>query len=147
MVRSVSRRLPLKVAADQIDFDSVRIAYERGDSRPLSQWVLNHDLTSDQREYVARALCGDIEKIDGRKVKPTTERLISDYTNFQWINHTIASFNLDELGMEFMKDADIARKLASEYGYQDVDSVRRALSRHKRKMKLTAPKKKRVLAE
>lgn len=127
------------------DFENVQNAFRRGDPRPLAEWVRNHDLTPEQRQYVALALCGDIEKIDGRKVKPTTERLLSDYSKFQWLNHTIASFELNEQGMDFLKDADIVRKLANKYGYQDPDSIRRALSRHKRKMKTIVPVKKRIL--
>lgn len=132
-------------APKEANFEDAQAAFRKGDPRPLAQWVLSHNLTQNQREYVARALCGDIEKIDGRKVKPTTERLLSDYAEFQWLNHTIASLGLDEMGMEFMKDADIARKLARKYGYQDHDSIRRALSRHKRKMKDVTPAKKSIL--
>lgn len=128
----------------EVDFEDVQAAFRRGDPRPLAQWVLRHDLTQSQREYVARVLCGDIEKVDGRKVKPTTERMLSDYSQFQWINHTIASLGLDEMGMEFLKDADIVRKLAKKYGYQDSDSLRRAISRHKRKMKDVVPVKKSI---
>lgn len=132
-------------ARKEADFESAQDAYRKGDPRPLAKWVLCHELTQSQREYVARALCGDIEKIDRRTVKPTTERMLSDYSAFQWLNHTIASLGLDEHGMDFLKDADIVRKLAKKYGYQDHDSIRRALSRHKSKMKNVVPVKKNIL--
>ena len=84
---------------DQIDaFESVQNAFRKGDPRPLANWVLHHDLTPEQREYVARALCGDVEKVDGRKVKPVTERLLNDYSRLLWLNRMVTCFGLSDLG-------------------------------------------------
>ena len=60
-------------------FENAQDAFRKGDTRPLADWVRNHDLSTEQKEYVARALCGEIEKVDGRKVKPTTDRILNDY--------------------------------------------------------------------
>ena len=116
-------------ASKEIEFENVQAAFRKGDPRPLANWVLHHDLTPEQREYVARALCGDVEKVDGRKVKPVTDRLLNDYARLLWLNRMVTCFGLSDLGAQALNDSDIARKLANKYGYPDPDSVRRLLSR------------------
>jgi|JI6StandDraft_1071083.scaffolds.fasta_scaffold100630_2 hypothetical protein len=115
--------------AKQDDFESAQFAYRRGDPRPLAEWVLNHDLTKEQREYVALALCGDVEKVDGRKVKPATDLLLDDYATILWLNRMVVCFSLDDAGINVCNDSEAARKLANKYGYIDADSVRRLLAR------------------
>ena len=39
-----------------IEFLEVERAFKRGDPRPLAQWVLTHDMTSEQKEFVAKEL-------------------------------------------------------------------------------------------
>lgn len=113
----------------EADFESAQDAYRKGDPRPLANWVLHHDLTPEHREYVARALCGDVEKVDGRKVKPTTDRLLTDYATLLWLNRMVTCFELNDQGAKVLNDSDIARKLANRYDYPDSDSVRRLLTR------------------
>lgn len=115
------------VARKEVDFESVQEAFREGDPRPLADWVRNHSLTTEQKEYVARALCGEVEKIDGRKVKPTTHRILNDYATLLWLNRMVKCFELDEA--KALNDSEVARKLANKYGYTDPDSVRRLLAR------------------
>ena len=117
------------------DFEDVQDAFRKGDPRPLAEWVRNHDLTPEQRQYVARALCGDIEKVDGRKVKPTTDHLLNDYATLLWLNRMVKCFDLNDQGAKELNDSDVARKLANKYGYQDPDSVRRLLARRGKGLK------------
>mgnify|MGYP001283422071 CR=1 FL=1 len=121
--------------AKQDDFESAQFAYRRGDPRPLAEWVLKHALTKEQREYVALALCGDAEKVDGRKVNPTTDLLLNDYATILWLNRMVTCFSLDDAGLKVCNDSEIARKLANKYGYIDADSVRRLLARRGRGIK------------
>ena len=115
--------------AKQEDFEDAQYAFQRGDPRPLASWVLSHDLTPEQRQFVALALCGDVEKVDGRKVKPTTDRLLDDYATLHWLNRMVKCFELDDLGAKVLNDSAIAKQLANKYGYPDPDSVRRLLAR------------------
>lgn len=110
------------------DFENAQYAFRTGDPRPLAEWVLNHDLTQEQKQYVARALRGEVEMIDGRKVKPTTDRILDDYATLLWLNRMVKFFDLDGQ-VDALNDSEIARKLASKFGYQDSDSVRRLLTR------------------
>lgn len=66
--------------------------------------------------------------IDGRKVKPTTDRILDDYATLLWLNRMVKFFDLDGQ-VDALNDSEIARKLASKFGYQDSDSVRRLLTR------------------
>lgn len=127
---------------DEQDFNSVVRAYKRGDPRPLAEWVLNSEMANEQRKFVAQALLGSVEKIDGRKVKPLTESIESDYVRLQILDNM-----MDCLGEPRSRgrDAQIARALANKYGFNDPDSVRRALNRYKKKMKDGPIIKKRVL--
>lgn len=117
------------------DFENVQNAFRKGDPRPLAEWVRNHDLTLEQRQYVARALCGDVEQVDGRKVKPTTDCVLNDYATLLWSNRMVQCFGLDDAEAKALNDSDIARKLANKYGYQDPDSVRRLLARRGKAIK------------
>lgn len=117
---------------DGEDFDSVMRAFKRGDARPLAEWVLTYEMTIEQREFVAQALLGEVEKIDGRKVKPLTESIESDYVRLRLLDNMMECLgNPRRRG----RDAQIARSLANKYGFNDPDSVRRALNRHKKRMK------------
>ena len=129
-----------------MDFFKVERAFKRGDPRPLARWVLTRDMTNDQKEFVAKAICGDIEKIDGRKVKPLTDAIEQDYVRFKVVNCFVESLELMD-GTNILCDAEISRRLANKYGFQDADSVRRAISRHKKKMHDAPITKKRVLVE
>ncbi len=126
-----------------MEFFEVRRAFERGDPRPLAQWVLTHDMTTEQKEFVAKAICGDVEKIDGRKVKPLTDSIARDYSRLRYLNFMLET--LDPSASNRLTDAKIARTLANKYGYQDADSVRRALNRYKKKIRDSPIVKKRVL--
>lgn len=129
----------------EMEFFEVKHAFERGDPRPLAQWVLTHDMTTEQKEFVAKAICGDVEKIDGRKVKPLTDSIERDYAKLIFLNRMMAA--LDSSASNKLTDAKVARMLANKYGYQDVDSVRRALNRYKKKMREAPLIKKRVLVD
>lgn len=123
------------MSSPQDEFEFAQEAFRKGDPRPLADWVLTHDLTIEQRQYVARALCGDVEKVDGRKVKPTTDRLLKDYATLLWSNRMVECFELDDLGAKVLNGSAVARKLANKYGYVDPDSVRRLLARRGREIK------------
>ncbi len=117
------------------DFESAQDAFRKGDPRPLANWVLHYELNHEQREYVAQALCGEVERIDGRKVKPTTDRILDDYATQLWLNRMVKCFDLDGQGEDVLNDSEIARRLASKFGYQDSDSVRRLLTRRGKEIK------------
>jgi hypothetical protein len=131
-----------------IEFLEVERAFKRGDPRPLAQWVLTHDMTSEQKEFVAKALCGEVEKIDGRKVKPLTGKIKRDYVKIKVLNYMMTVLHLpdDESRNDpevfsrvsksvALKDSAVAAMLANKYGFTDADSVRRAISRYKKEMK------------
>lgn len=120
---------------NEAGFESAQGAYRKGDPRPLAEFVLTHDLTQEQRKYVALAICGDVERVDGRKVKPTTDQIMNDYSTILWFNRMVVCFGLDEAGVKEWSDSEAARKLANKYGYTDSDSVRRLLARRGRAIK------------
>lgn len=117
------------MSSENDDFDDVQFAFRRGDPRPLADWVMHRDLTVEQRKFVAQALCGDVEKIDGRKVKPTSRKILNDYAMLLWLNRMVEHFGAEDQSVKVLKDSNIARKLANKYGYTDSDSVRRLLDR------------------
>lgn len=134
MVSSAGKRFPQKTA-DDIDFESAQGAFRKGDPRPLAEFILTQDLTREHREYIALAICGDVERVDGRTVKPTTECILNDYSALLWTNRMIACFGLEESGAKVLNDSEAARILAQKYGYTDADSVRRLLARRGRGIK------------
>lgn len=96
-------------------------AYVNRDARPLGKFVLTNDLTADQRDFVARALCGDIKQVDGRTVKPTTEAIME-------IFYLIQAF--EEFHGKAINRSFIAAFIAKKLGYDDAESVRRAIYRN-----------------
>ncbi|MEN6630767.1 MAG: hypothetical protein ABFC42_14105 [Sulfuricella sp.] len=127
-------RFPRTPSEDN-DFERAQGAFRKGDPRPLAEFVLRHDLTQEQREYVALAICGDVERVDGRKVKPTTDSILNDYSTLLWMNRMVTCFELEDSGAKVLNDSDAARILAQKYGYTDSDSVRRLLARRGREIK------------
>lgn len=123
-----------------IEFIAAERAFARGDPRPLARWVMTHDMTPEQKEFVAKAICGDVEKVDGRKVKPLTESIERDYVKLRYLNSVLEIINPGS--SDKLTDTKIAKMLANKYGYQDADSVRRALNRYTKKTRhLTVVKK------
>lgn len=105
-------------------------AYMKRDPRPLGKFVLINDLTAEQRDFVAKALCGDIEQVDGRTVKPTTEEIME-------IFYLIQSF--EEFHGATINKSFVAGFIAQQLGYDDAESVRRAIYRHEGKMPNPVP--------
>lgn len=102
-------------------------AYERRDPRPLGKFVLTNDLTAEQREFVAKALCGDIEQVDGRTVKPTTRAIMSAFDQLRmevWFWDMLAE------GEHKRNVSKLAQIIAGRFGYDDADSVRRTINRN-----------------
>lgn len=118
---------------DDDKFLDVKRAFIRGDPRPLAQWVLSNGLSEDQRKFVSDAILGEVEKIDGRTIKPHTEALEADFGRFVFLNFTLRVLCSAE--HETLSNSEISRRLADKYGYKDSDSVRRALNRFRKKMK------------
>ena len=110
-------------------------SYVKRDPRPLGKFVLTNDLSTEQRDFVAKALCGDIEQVDGRTVKPITRAIMSAYDNLK-----MQLFVLDmiESGHPKRNITKIASIIADHLGYDDVDTVRRAINRQKAK-RMTSP--------
>ena len=127
-----------------MEFAAAKHAFTRGDPRPLARWVMTHDMTPEQKEFVAKAICGDVEKVDGRKVKPLTESVERDYGKLRYLNHVLEIINPGS--PDKLTDTKIAKMLANKYGYQDADSVRRALNRYTKKMCHLTVVKKMVMA-
>lgn len=127
------------------DLEQARFAFIRGDPRPLAKLVLtSNDLSSEARDFIAKALCGDVEKIDGRKVKPHTEKIERDFFEWQgrlWFANRMA----EAFGIPPIRDSKIIEKLAGKYGYQDPDSLRRTVSRLKKKRKERPITQKRIV--
>lgn len=108
-------------------FAVAKRAYERRDPRPLGKFVLTNNLSAEQREFVAKALCGDIKQVDGRTVKPTTSAIMSAYDRLRteqlvWDMYTV--------GQHKMNVSKIAAIIAGQFGYDDIDSVRRTINRN-----------------
>lgn len=106
-------------------FASAVQAYFKRDPRPLGRFVLTNDMTTEQRDFVAKALCGDIEQADGRTVKPTTEEIMHLF-------YLIQAF--EEFHGKTINKSLIAGFIAQKLGYDDAESVRRAIYRHDGKM-------------
>ena len=102
-----------------VEFIDATIKFREGDRRPLAEYVRTHDLTSDQREFVASALAGDIPILDGRTIQPQTEYMVRLYD-------TNKRFHLG------YSDADIFRALDEKFGLAD-GSARRTISRAKKR--------------
>lgn len=119
-------------------------AYKRRDPRPLGNFVLTNDLTAEQRDFVAKALCGDVEQVDGRTVKPTTEAIMYQFyllKSFQEFASVYAGRNGK------VNKSEIAAYIAHKLGYDDVESVRRTINRQVAKMKSAPVTTKQVLAK
>ena len=125
-------------------FAKAVLAYKKKDARFLSQFVIAHDLTAEQRKFVAKALCGDIEQADGRTIKPTTEAIISAFDRLR-IEHFI--WDMVTEGQHKSNVSKIASIIAEQLGYDDVDSVRRTINRMRARREAAPKEMKRVLAE
>jgi hypothetical protein len=97
-----------------IAFIDATLKFREGDPRALAEFVRTHDLTPEQREFVASALAGDVAILDGHKHQPQTEYMV-------WLYDT----NKRHLGYP---DAVIYRALDEKFGLAD-DSSRRTISR------------------
>ena len=96
-----------------IKFIDAQLAYYRGDPRKLAEFAQAHDLTDEQKAFVAAALLGDVPQVDGRTYKRATDEMVEFY--------------------EMMKrrgrpDVEVFRMLAAKYGLA-IESVRRTISR------------------
>jgi len=119
-------------------------AFVRRDPRPLSRFVLANELTVEQRDFVAKALCGDVEQVDGRTVKPTTETIMHRFHLLKAFKEFESAFYTGEAKAN---KSEIAAFIAHELGYDDVDSVRRTINRQLAGMKSAPVTTKRVLAK
>lgn len=111
-------------------FFVARHAYLRGDARPLAQFVLSQDLPPHVSDFVAKIILGEVKKLDGRKYNPITEKMLAIYGKWVWANHVI-----EIIGGKREPESKVIRRIADALGYDDVGSVRRALSRHKAKVR------------
>lgn len=117
-------------------------AYKKRDPRLLSQFVIDHDLTAEQREFVAKALVGDIEQQDGRKVKPTTEVIMAYYFMLRSYTEFASLYATGEINVN---KSEIAGYIAHKLNYDDEESVRRTINRQLAKMKAAPVSTMRVL--
>lgn len=125
-------------------FQAAVKAYVKRDPRPLGNFVLTNDLSAEQREFVAKALCGDVEQVDGRTVKPTTEAIMEQF----YLLKSYQEFtSLYVTGHVQVNKSEIAAFIAQKLGYDDVDSVRRTINRNVAKIKTAPVTKKQVMAK
>lgn len=99
-----------------IDFIDATVKFRDGDRHALAEYVRTHDLTPEQREFVAKALAGGIAQKDGHTRKPQTEYMVQLYDS-----------NRRHLGYP---DAVIYRALGEKFGIDD-ESVRKNIKRAK----------------
>jgi len=117
-----------------IAFVDAELAFYRGDPRPLAEFVRRHPImTADQREFIARALLGEIEQVDGRTYKPATEKMADSFRELRrWFDVLDEAANRPRT-----PDRVIHEMLANKYGFADPANVRRTLGRrrqgHKKK--------------
>ena len=106
-----------------IAFIDATLKFRKGAPRALAEFVRTHDLTPEQREFVAKALVGDIAILDGHKHKPQTEYMVWLYdTNKRFFNYP---------------NAVIYRALDEKFGLADGSSrrtIRRAIKKRKGKI-------------
>lgn len=101
-----------------IAFIDAQYKFYQRDPRALAEFVRAHDLTPEQREYVAQVLLGEVPQRDGR-IKRQTEDMVSLYLSMK--RHAARLF------YEFT-DADIYRMLDNHYKFND-GSARRIITR------------------
>lgn len=114
------------------DFASAKKAYLSGDKRKLAEIVRANNMTDDQAEFVAQALAGDVEINDGRSEKPWTRNLYLDYIEIK-IGGELRDVLFD--GRKPLSQSDIYRKLAELHHYNDVDAVKKAITRAEKRRK------------
>lgn len=125
-------------------FQAAVKAYVKRDPRPLGNFVLTNGLSAEQREFVAKALCGDVDQVDGRTVKPTTEAIMEQF----YLLKSFQEFkSLYVTGYVQVNKSEIAAFIAHKLGYDDVESVRRTINRQVAKMKSAPVTTKKVLAK
>ena len=103
--------MPLDLA-----FINAQLEYERGDIRPLVDFVRNNALKPDQRKYIAMVLGGDIKRGDLRKVNQHRDKVIQAYnalTRYYDLTETEALKVIDE--MFGGRTGSEARKLVLNY--------------------------------
>lgn len=108
------------------EFDAAKEAFLRGDPRKLAEYVRSSALAPDQAEFVAMALSGEVEIKDGRSEKPWTRNLYLDYIEIK-----IGGELRDTLfgSRKRLSQAEIFRELAALHGYEDADTVKKAITR------------------
>ena len=110
-----------------VEFIDAQLAYSRGDARKLAAFVRRHPMTDAQREFVARALLGEIKQIDGRRFKPVSEEMADSFRTLRrWFDVIDEAANRPRT-----PDRVIHEMLANKYGFADPANVRRTLGRRR----------------
>lgn len=99
-------------------FNEAVNAFKRRDPTKLAAFVITHDLTADQRVFIAKVLTGDEKPIDGRTDIQKTEQLV---------------FYFDLFLACGLKASVAIKKLADLFDYEDTESLRKTLSRNTEK--------------
>ena len=102
-----------------IDWIDATIKFREGDRRPLAEYVRTHDLSPEQREFVASALVGDVAILDRHIHQPQTE-------------YMVALFDSNRRHLAY-PDAVVYKALDAKFGLADGTS-RRNITRHKKRL-------------
>lgn len=112
------------------EFIDAQDAYISGDSRRLAEFVRTHTLTPEQSEFVALALSGEVKIKDGRAETDWTRNLYIDYLAIKTNDFWRSVFFGNKVRV---RDEDIFKILADLRGYSSSDTVKRAISRLKKR--------------
>lgn len=107
-------------------FEEAKKAYLKKDPRKLAEFVRTNQLTSEQAEFIAMALAGNVETKDGRTEKPWTRTLLYEYSEIKLRGSLKRTLFGDKTKVS---EAEIYRALAERHGYADEGAVKKAIAR------------------
>lgn len=115
-----------------MEFVAAKDAFLSGDSHKLAEFVRTYALSPEQSEFVALALSGEVKIKDGRSETHWTRNLYIDYLAIKTTDFWRKVFFGNKVRVS---DEDIFKTLTDLRGYGSSETVKKAISRLKKRYK------------